>query len=341
VLDEFPLTPNQKIDRKNLPVPEKALVESGIPYVPPKNKLEHIIAKIWQDLLKVPKIGINDNFFDLGGHSLLVVQAQQRLCEKIDKDLYVTNFFRFPTIRSLAEYLSKDSNDHNRKGMRKSINRAKSRKEAIKRLRSQRKSKKKITELIYREGKEEDCPVLAELVNISSGGIIEFLLHDLIPGMTPVQFVAESLQIDNNPRSYKNAIVAESNGKIVGIALSIPSHFHKITDDMKNLFPKERLEHLKHYYSARIENSLLLENIFVDEKFRGKGIGKKLITLTKNKAKETGFNSLSLIVFADNKNAQYLYKHCGFEVESRVELNLHELIPHEGGCILMKCDSEN
>ena len=341
VLDKFPLTPNRKIDRKNLPVPDHSLGESGIPYEPPKNKFEEIIADVWQELLKIPKIGINDNFFDLGGHSLLVVKAHKSLHEKINKELSVTDFFRFPTIRTLAAYLSRDSGYHSQKNLNKSINRAKTRKEAIGRLRSQRKNTDKYHKLIYRKAKKEDCSVLAELVNIASGGIIEFLLRNLIPGMTPVQFVAQSLQIDNNPRSYKNAIVAESNEKLVGVALSIPSHFHTITDDMKNLFPEERLEHLKHYYAARVENSLLLENICVDDKFRGKGIGTKLISLTKKKAKESGFKILSLIVFADNKDALHLYRRCGFEVAKNVELKFNEHIPHEGGCVLMKCDLDN
>lgn len=195
--------------------------------------------------------------------------------------------------------------------------------------------------LNYREGKKEDCSVLAELVNTASEGIIEFLFHDLIPDMTPIQIIAHNMESDNYPRSYKSAIVAESNEKIVGIAISIPSHFHKINEEMKSFFPEERLEHLKHFYSARVENSLLLETLCVDEKFRGKGIGTKLISLTKKKAKESDFNILSLMVFADNMAAQRLYKRCGFEVAKIVDLNSHELIPHEGGCILMKCDLEN
>jgi len=76
-----------------------------------------------------------------------------------------------------------------------------------------------------------------------------------------------------NPRTYKNTIVAESDEKIVGMALSIPSHFHEITEEMKEFFSEERPEHLKHFFSARVDNSLLLDTLCVDEKFRGKGIG--------------------------------------------------------------------
>jgi ribosomal protein S18 acetylase RimI-like enzyme len=109
---------------------------------------------------------------------------------------------------------------------------------------------------------------------------------------------------------------------------------------MKNFFPEERLKHLKSFYSSRIENSLYLCVLCVNEKYRGKGIGTKLISLTKKKAKESGYNILSLLVLADNTAAQRLYWRSGFEIAKTVELKSHELIPHEGGCLLMKCEIE-
>jgi ribosomal protein S18 acetylase RimI-like enzyme len=195
-------------------------------------------------------------------------------------------------------------------------------------------------EVSFRNGRKEDCTVLAELVSIASEGFIEFLFHDLISDMTPVQMVAHNLESDKYPRTYKNTIVAESDEKIVGMALSILSHFHKITEEMKEFFPEERLEHLKHFFSARVDNSLLLDTLCVDEKFRGKGIGAQLISLTKNKAKEADFGILSLMVLVDNTDTQRLYRRCGFEVAENVDLKSHELIPHEGGCILMKFEIE-
>jgi len=192
-------------------------------------------------------------------------------------------------------------------------------------------------EVIYRQGKKDDCSELAELVNIAAIGIIPFLYDGLVPDLNPIQIIADDLADENSPHSYESAIVAEYNEKVVGVAVSLPSKFHMITEKMKNFFPPERLAHLKHFFSARVENSLLLESLGVNEDFRNKGIGTKLISLTKKKAKESDFNLLSLLVLADNKAAQRLYKHCGFEVEKNVELKYHEHIPHEGGCVLMKC----
>jgi len=137
-LDTFPLTPNRKIDRKALPPPGQIQMESKIPYAPPKSELEQAIANIWQEVLNVSKIGLNDNFFDLGGHSLLIVRALNLLLEKVDAKPSITDMFRFPTIQTLAEYLRKDSGDGAEPSMQKSAVRAKARREAIVRRRKSR-----------------------------------------------------------------------------------------------------------------------------------------------------------------------------------------------------------
>jgi ribosomal protein S18 acetylase RimI-like enzyme len=195
-------------------------------------------------------------------------------------------------------------------------------------------------EISYRDGKKEDCKVLAELANIASEGVIEFLFHDLVPDMTPAQILAHSLEDGTSYYSYKNAMVAQCDEKVVGISLSYPSHFHQITAETKNFLPEDRLEHFRSYYSARIENSLFLNALCVDEQFRGKGIGTRLISLTKKRAKESSCDFLSLMVLADNTDAQRLYQRCGFQVAEHIDLKSHELIPHEGGCLLMKCSIE-
>ena len=136
--------------------------------------------------------------------------------------------------------------------------------------------------------------------------------------------------------TYKNAIVAETENRVVGMALSFPALFHKMTADIRQYFPKDRLDHLKDFYAARVDDSLFLDALCVDQKWRRKGIGSKLISLTKKKAKQSGFKLLSLIVFADNTEALSVYHRNGFEVLAPVRLDSHEQIPHEGGCYLMK-----
>ena len=144
--------------------------------------------------------------------------------------------------------------------------------------------------LKYRDAAKEDCAKLAEFINIASDGVVEYLFHELVPGMTPVQLVAHNLENDNYPHSHRSAVVAAEKTDVIGMALSYPSSYHKITDEMRNFFPSDRLEHFNHFYSSRIENSWFLDALCVVESHRSRGIGKKLISITKEKAVENGFN---------------------------------------------------
>ena len=190
----------------------------------------------------------------------------------------------------------------------------------------------------YRSAEKEDSSKLAELINIASDGVVEYLFHDLVPGMTHVQVVAHNLENDNYPHSYKSAIVASEETDVVGMALSYPSSYHIITDEMRSFFPDGRIEHLRDFYSSRVDASWFLDALCVIEGHRRRGIGEKLISLTKKKAIKNGFNVLSLIVFADNTLAIPLYERTGFKVAKKVELRRNKFINHEKGCFLMKCE---
>jgi acyl carrier protein len=107
VLAAFPLTPNGKVDRGALPHPQGALPSPATAApTAPQTELETTIATIWQEVLGVPGVGVTDNFFDLGGHSLLVVQVQRRLREACGREVSITDMFRLSTIRSLAAHLA-------------------------------------------------------------------------------------------------------------------------------------------------------------------------------------------------------------------------------------------
>ncbi|OLE49545.1 MAG: hypothetical protein AUI36_20375 [Cyanobacteria bacterium 13_1_40CM_2_61_4] len=107
-LDALPLTPNGKVDRRALPAPESYRPELRTTFVAPGTGLEQTIAEIWQEVLLVEKPGANDNFFDLGGHSLHVVQVQTSLREKLGADIPVLKLFQYPTIRSLTRFLGEE-----------------------------------------------------------------------------------------------------------------------------------------------------------------------------------------------------------------------------------------
>ncbi|HLO50179.1 MAG TPA: amino acid adenylation domain-containing protein [Kamptonema sp.] len=104
-LEALPLTPNGKVDYRALPVPENRQ-DLKQDYVMPQTEVERQIAEVWQETLQLEKVGINDNFFEIGGHSLLLVKVQAKLLDMFDRDISAIDLFKYPSIKILAEYLS-------------------------------------------------------------------------------------------------------------------------------------------------------------------------------------------------------------------------------------------
>lgn len=109
MLEILPLTTNGKVDRGALPMPENLRPELAASYQAPQSEVEKTIAKVWQEVLHLEKVGVNDNFFDLGGHSLLIVAANDKLKQYLRQDISIVEMFQNPTITSLAQYLSQKS----------------------------------------------------------------------------------------------------------------------------------------------------------------------------------------------------------------------------------------
>lgn len=104
-LEALPLTPNGKLDKRSLPKPENVRPQPAGTCIQPRSKNQRLIAGVWRKLLHLDEVGIHDNFFDLGGHSLLATQVHQRLQERLDRQIPITDLFEFPTIDSLARHL--------------------------------------------------------------------------------------------------------------------------------------------------------------------------------------------------------------------------------------------
>ncbi|NEP88105.1 MAG: amino acid adenylation domain-containing protein [Okeania sp. SIO2C2] len=105
LLDAFPLTPNGKIDRRALPVPDTVPSGLSTAYLMPQTETEQLLAKIWQEVLQVEKVGIYDNFFELGGHSLLIIKVHKKLQEIYPQNISVLKLFQYPNISEFSKYL--------------------------------------------------------------------------------------------------------------------------------------------------------------------------------------------------------------------------------------------
>nr|WP_314262192.1 MupA/Atu3671 family FMN-dependent luciferase-like monooxygenase [uncultured Devosia sp.] len=111
VMQNFPLTPNAKVDRNKLPAPKaqaaaaQAVANDSVE-TPPENDAQRTVAEVFKRTLGLQQVGLYDNFFTLGGHSLLAVHMHRELKGSVAPDLAITDIFRYPTVAALAQRIS-------------------------------------------------------------------------------------------------------------------------------------------------------------------------------------------------------------------------------------------
>ena len=105
-LDKIPLTTNGKVDRRALPQPEDKRPEISTCYAGPRNDSEYSVVQIWQEVLDVRPIGIHDNFFDLGGHSLAATRVVSRVFEQYQLAISLQSLFQAPTVAVMAAVIA-------------------------------------------------------------------------------------------------------------------------------------------------------------------------------------------------------------------------------------------
>ncbi|MFF7586313.1 amino acid adenylation domain-containing protein [Kitasatospora purpeofusca] len=111
VLDALPLTPSGKVDRNALPEPGEDGPAAGAPFTAPGAGLERSLAGLWRTVLGVERVGAHDNFFDLGGHSLLMAELRSLLAADLGHRVSMVELFQHPTVASLAAHLSRSGVD--------------------------------------------------------------------------------------------------------------------------------------------------------------------------------------------------------------------------------------
>jgi amino acid adenylation domain-containing protein len=104
-LDALPLTPNGKLDRKALPALERALAEKT--YVAPRTPVEEVLAGIWAEVLRREQVGVHDSFFDLGGHSLLIMRLLAGVQATFNQELSIRTVFSMPTLEAMAREIER------------------------------------------------------------------------------------------------------------------------------------------------------------------------------------------------------------------------------------------
>jgi len=105
VLEKLPLLPNGKVDRRALPAPKRESEGRDGTFVAPRDPLEGLVAGVWREVLKLERVGVHDDFFEMGGHSLLAAQVVARLAKLLTVELPLRHFFERPTVAAQAAEL--------------------------------------------------------------------------------------------------------------------------------------------------------------------------------------------------------------------------------------------
>ena len=135
--DAMPLTPNANVDRHALPAPERVRPKLAVAYVDPKTEVERDVAAVWREVLEIEKVGLHDNFFDLGGDSIRILFVLNKLQAIFGDKLSMPQMFEFPTISLLAAHLSRsadDSKNQDQPALEESFDRAAARRNSINRM---------------------------------------------------------------------------------------------------------------------------------------------------------------------------------------------------------------
>jgi acyl carrier protein len=106
VLDRLPASPNGKLNRNTLPLPDDARSELAREFVPPSTPVEQAVAEIFSEVLEIPTVGLHDDFFELGGHSLLAARVVTRLRDRFQIEITPRFLFESSAVKEVASRVS-------------------------------------------------------------------------------------------------------------------------------------------------------------------------------------------------------------------------------------------
>lgn len=190
-------------------------------------------------------------------------------------------------------------------------------------------------EISFRFGQAEDIDAVADLVIDAGGGLYEFLIGGLVPGVSARDMIRYAVSDEETLFSYTNAILAEQAGGVLGLALCYPGDEFGLPWVVRNVIPGGRLDHVRGLLDADVRGTLYLNSLAVGQSARGQGVARLLLGCVGTLAAELEFDRVTLHVWADNAAALRLYGSVGFDIVETVPIAPHERLPHHGGMHLM------
>ena len=188
-------------------------------------------------------------------------------------------------------------------------------------------------DVTFRPATRSDARVIAELFRISSEGVADYVWSQLddpeLEGLPLIDIGERRYAREDADFSYQNCDIAEIDGEPVGML-----HAYKMGSDVGSP-PADMDPVLRPYMELEEPESLYISGLAILDKFRGEGIGTRLLDFAYKRARAEGLKKVSLICFAENQAAYRLYQREGFSDRARRPVMPHDLIKHGGDAVLM------
>lgn len=188
----------------------------------------------------------------------------------------------------------------------------------------------------FRLGREADIELIIGYILRAGDGLFESLLDGVLPGVGAKQLLRLAVKDESSPLNYGNAILAEGENQVVGLALSYPVLHYGLHPLLQSLLPQARLDPMTALLASKVPDSWYLNSLAVADVFRGRGLARLLVGCCGDLAVEAGQSQLSLHVWSDNAAAIGLYRELGFDEVERVPVSLRGVRNRAGEMILMR-----
>jgi GNAT superfamily N-acetyltransferase len=194
--------------------------------------------------------------------------------------------------------------------------------------------------ITYRPARPEDALRLAELFTEATEGVCLYSWSQRDPKRPPLETGAARLAGEDSDYSYRNAVVAETDGSVVAMMLAFPIGDPPSPGEEpqpRSADPEEAAElpAVLVPYTLELPGSYYLCGMAVAAAYRGQGIARHLLARAKAQARERGYGKLSLLVFEANRHARAIYERDGFALLARRPIVPHPLLAFDGGDILL------
>lgn len=187
----------------------------------------------------------------------------------------------------------------------------------------------------YRPAELDEAEALARIIAETSGGIVEYLLSGLIPGLSALELLRMAVMDEDTVYSYQNTVLATWQDQPVGFLLAYPGEQNGLPETMADFLLHKRAEPLQGVLAHKDQDAVYINTLWVHENWRGSGLADTLMDIAESLARAEERSRLSLHVWADNTPALRFYRRQNFHSAGFVSTPDCPPLPSAGGKYLM------